>query len=710
MRYIALLLLATLAVAADYYVSPSGNDGNAGTSSAAPWKTVAKVNGRSLAAGDRVLFQGGQTFTDAGLQLHSDDVGTAANPVTIGSYGTGRATLQPPASQHAIDIYNTAGLFIRDLILVGPGPVLSNTNEKRGIQAYCDLASGAKLTSLRFDNLDISAFFEGVLIGAWQASFSGFKDVLVTNCVIHDNLSNGLSTYGYQPGSITQQSHANLQVVDCEVMRNYGDPTLSNPASQHSGSGIIISGTKGGLVDHCYVHDNGGSAGDNAGGGPVGIWTYASDSVTMQRCLVHGQRTTAGAVDGGGFDIDGGATNALIQYCYSYGNDGPGYLVAEYTGATPLQNGTFRYNISWRDGRRTANNMASGFHFWSGENLTSECQDIRVYNNLVYTEASTGGACVRYQSGPMAGIRLWNNIFVIQGGERFVDIGSNTAYFTIQGNLWWATDGVWTGGWKWGASTYTSLSAWRSAAGTPETLAGSPVGLQTDPLVASLAAGAQPTSVAAMESMSAFKLLSGSPARDAGQDLRTVTFGSLNIGTRDFFAYSMPVEACDIGPHEFQATGQLQFSAGTYSKTEGDSGTSTVTITVTRTSGNTGSVQVGYATSNGTATAGSDYTAASGTLSWAAGDTANKTFTVTIAGDTAYESDETVHLTLSAPTNGATLGAQSTAVLTIRNDDPALDLVRACFGRRSGDTGWNAAADLNSDGRVDAVDLGLATP
>jgi hypothetical protein len=549
MRLPALLLAIAAASAADFYVSPAGNDSNAGTSSAAPWKTVGKVNGRSLAAGDRVLFQGGQVFSDAGLQLTSNDTGTAASPVVIGSYGTGRATLQPPVNAHAIDIYNTAGLHIRDLILVGPGATLSDANGKRGLQAYCDVAGGAKLAYLRIENLDISAFHEGVTIGAWHASFSGFQDVLVTGCTVHDNLGNGIATYGYQPGSASQQSHANLQIVGCEVMRNYGDPTLSNPSAQHSGSGIIISGTKGGLVDRCYVHHNGGGAGDNAGGGPVGIWTYSSDGVVMQRSLVHDQKTTSGAADGGGFDIDGGATNAVVQYCYSYNNEGPGYLVAEYTGATPLQNGTFRYNISWRDGRRMA--MAAGFHFWSGEDLASECQDIRVYNNLVYTENATGGPCVRYQSGPMAGLRMWNNIFVVQGGEQFVDIGSNTGYFTMQGNLYWATDAVWTGGWKWGASTYTSLGAWRAATGTPETLAGNPVGVQADPLVASLVAGAQPTSVAAMEAMTAFRLLAGSPAIDAGRDLRTAAFGSLDVGVRDFWNGGIPQGAAfDIGPHE----------------------------------------------------------------------------------------------------------------------------------------------------------------
>ena len=101
--------------------------------------------------------------------------------------------------------------------------------------------------------------------------------------------------------------------------------------------------------------------------------------------------------------------------------------------------------------------------------------------------------------------------------------------------------------------------------------------------------------------------------------------------------------------------GTLQFSAATYSVNENGG---SVTITVTRTGGSNGAVGVSYATSNGTATAGSDYTATSGTLSWANGDTANKTFSVPIIDDSVYEGNETVNLTLSSPTGGATLGLQ----------------------------------------------------
>lgn len=113
--------------------------------------------------------------------------------------------------------------------------------------------------------------------------------------------------------------------------------------------------------------------------------------------------------------------------------------------------------------------------------------------------------------------------------------------------------------------------------------------------------------------------------------------------------------------------GALQFSAGTFSVNETQG---TATITVTRTGGSDGAVSVNFATSNGTATAGSDYTATSGTLTFASGET-SKTFTIPIINDTAVENPETVNLTLSNPTGGATLGTTSTAVLTINSDDVA---------------------------------------
>ena len=93
----------------------------------------------------------------------------------------------------------------------------------------------------------------------------------------------------------------------------------------------------------------------------------------------------------------------------------------------------------------------------------------------------------------------------------------------------------------------------------------------------------------------------------------------------------------------------FSFSSATYTQAEGNSGTANVTITVNRTGDTSGANDVTYATSDGTATtSGNDYVAATNTLSFIAGET-SKTFTVTINGDTKYENNETVNLTLSSP-------------------------------------------------------------
>ncbi|MFT3807111.1 Calx-beta domain-containing protein [Arenimonas sp.] len=108
-------------------------------------------------------------------------------------------------------------------------------------------------------------------------------------------------------------------------------------------------------------------------------------------------------------------------------------------------------------------------------------------------------------------------------------------------------------------------------------------------------------------------------------------------------------------------------SIGDVSIAEGDGGSKTATFTVSLSAAAATAVTYDIATSNGTATAGSDYVASSLTgQSIPAGQT-SKTFTVTINGDTAVEPDETFNITLTNPT-GATI-ADGSAVGTITNDD-----------------------------------------
>jgi predicted extracellular nuclease len=116
--------------------------------------------------------------------------------------------------------------------------------------------------------------------------------------------------------------------------------------------------------------------------------------------------------------------------------------------------------------------------------------------------------------------------------------------------------------------------------------------------------------------------------------------------------------------------------------TEGDSGTVTMTFTVSRSNDAT-AFTLDYATADNTATtANSDYDATSGTLTFAAGGALTQTVTVTINGDSAVEPNETffVNLTNLANTTGTTTFADAQGQGTIANDDFVITKISAVQG------------------------------
>lgn len=108
-----------------------------------------------------------------------------------------------------------------------------------------------------------------------------------------------------------------------------------------------------------------------------------------------------------------------------------------------------------------------------------------------------------------------------------------------------------------------------------------------------------------------------------------------------------------------EGTLSLSFSATSVAENAG-----AVTLTVRRTIGTTGAVSVQYATSDGTALAGTHYTATSGTLNWADGESGDKTITVPVIDNAVYGGNKTFTVTLSNAT-AAILGSPNTATVTI---------------------------------------------
>ena len=119
---------------------------------------------------------------------------------------------------------------------------------------------------------------------------------------------------------------------------------------------------------------------------------------------------------------------------------------------------------------------------------------------------------------------------------------------------------------------------------------------------------------------------------------------------------------------------------------EGDSGSSSMTFTLTLAQAVTEAVTVNYVTSDGTATAGQDYTAVTSGEATIPANSTSATFTVSVTGDTTDEANETFNVTISLPEpepdlNGSgngehpvaiTGGATATAAGTIMDDDPVV--------------------------------------
>ena len=126
--------------------------------------------------------------------------------------------------------------------------------------------------------------------------------------------------------------------------------------------------------------------------------------------------------------------------------------------------------------------------------------------------------------------------------------------------------------------------------------------------------------------------------------------------------------------------GPLALSVADAEAQEGADPTLDFAVTLNRAA--SGTVTVDYATSDGTATAGADYTAASGTLTFAPGETA-KTVNVPVLDDAHDDDGETLTLTLSNASGARIRDGEATG--TIENSDPIPQAWLARFGRTVAD-------------------------
>ncbi len=367
-----------------YYMDrENGNDKNSGLNPKEAWASFSNVNQTKFLPGEKILLHGGQVFQ--GNIYLKNICGTATDSVFISSYGTGRATIES-GNAEAFIADSCCFLSIRNINFKGSGRENGNTTSGLIINKGHDII---------VDGADVSGFQQS------GVEIIDAQNIKITHIHALENGSAGISTGKtyYEPFMLLSK---NIYIGHCVVENNPGNPTILD---NHSGSGIIVSGADGVLVEYCLAKNNGWDQ-PWAGNGPIGIWAFHANNVVIQNCISHSNKSNPNGWDGGGFDLDGGVTNSVLQYNLSYNNVGPGYGLYQYWGAAPWENNIIRYNISVNDGLE---NDSCALHLWNGQPDKPTFKNAEIYNNLFISDF---GRAVDYKSGDVPGIIYRNNIFM----------------------------------------------------------------------------------------------------------------------------------------------------------------------------------------------------------------------------------------------------------------------------------------------------------
>ncbi len=153
---------------------------------------------------------------------------------------------------------------------------------------------------------------------------------------------------------------------------------------------------------------------------------------------------------------------------------------------------------------------------------------------------------------------------------------------------------------------------------------------------------------------------------------------------------------------------QPAISINNVSVTEGNSGTTTATFTVSLSNASSEVVSTSYTTANDTATAGSDYVLNAGSISFVPGET-SKSLSVTVSGDTTFEANETFNVNLSNPVN-ATI-ADNQGVGTINNDDsqPSISINNVLLNEGNSGTSSSAFTVTLSNASSQTITVNFST-
>jgi len=508
-----------------FYVNTMG-DNSDGLSKENGWTSLDKINGMTFVPGDTILFEGGATFSGA-IELQSNDGNNPENPIVFNSYGQGKAIIQTTSiKQIGCKITNGQGIEFHNLIFKGMGGLVQKDAD--GMFFYSDKPSG-HLRHITINNVEVKDFgYCGIrFYSEWNKDVqSGYKDVVIKDCKVHDCKENGIVSFAYDTQNTNFYHHSGFIIRNTEVFNITG-----YDAPSHKGSGIVLSQIDSSVIEYSRAYNNGTD--NTACGGPGGIWVYSADNIIIQFCESYNNSSGKGkGCDGLGFDLDGGVTNSVIQYCYSHDNDGAGFLFGNFGGARPWGKNVLRYSISVNDAR--TNN--SSITLFTAPN--TEWDDFVMYNNTIITTPANKNNYPSFAAiqlteygSVMSNIRAYNNA-IITDGVKLLDIPPSLIAQKphFKGNGYWANGKSFS--MRFGKDI-SSLDLFRAECEDCEKINNRDVGIYANPEISGFGKAAPINYPNPHDSLRFYRISANSPFAGTGIDLYK-EFG-ITLGDRDFY-------------------------------------------------------------------------------------------------------------------------------------------------------------------------------
>jgi len=564
-RSIRLVILAILVVlamspgtaaAAIYYVDcTAGSDSNNGTATTTAWRTVGRAAQRVYVAGDQILLKRGCVWTGTSVAPESfvaQGSGSVASPILLADYGTGNLPKIDAFNATAVALENVQHWTVRNLDLTQHGQTpqgigddgkdAQRNNDEfmkpvllvRGLAATTGVVNCGEpctVRNIRLEGLKVhDGQWNGIFVmgGFYELTSDryGYVDgVVITGTESWNNHKSGMefsSTYHKTQIYPTK----NVQVLSCNVHDNGGD-------------GVVMGPVENALIDGCTASFNG-----RLRDARLGLWTWDSKNTTIQFSESHHNMTPengSGARDGGGFDLDLGTEDGMIQYSWSHDNQGEGFLLMTWPIGFGYTRGVSHYTqMRYNIGERDAKKLAAAITIFGGT------LPAVIHNNTIYYEPNRpSGSPMFIAEGAAFGTNVWgksgkptvymyNNIFINNGTVNPSALSTQAILaagtFNIDNNIWYRVEG----GVRFnaGGSILTTFAAWQGKGYDLN-------GLNTNPGVAGPFGGGP----------GAYRLTTTSAAIDRG---RVVTQGLRGMGTRDYFGTAIPRGATyDIGAVEF---------------------------------------------------------------------------------------------------------------------------------------------------------------